>query len=125
MFSWRKETASDGGAFNIQHMPAAQSAEYRRGISGTAHPPAKRFDPARARPLLLWAMLLLFHYVRARMGDAEDNAMEAALERQTSWETPYVVEDEVVYDERYSRLTDDEMVDYPVDEQLKGKRKRS
>ncbi len=84
-------------------------------------------EPLRSTPALFtlfWGVLLFFHYVRARMGDAEDNAMETALERQTAWETPYVVEDEVVYDERYSRLADDEILDYPVDEQLRGKRKR-
>lgn len=85
------------------------------------------FDPWFSSPIgftLLWAVALLFHHVRARMGDAEDSAMEAALERQTAWKTPYVVEDEVVYDERYSRLADRAMVDYPVDERLKQKRKR-
>jgi hypothetical protein len=85
------------------------------------------YEPLRSTPAaftLFWSVLLLFHFIRARTGDAEDSAMEAALERQSAWETPYVVEDEVVYDERYSRLTDAEMVDYPVDERVKAKRKR-
>jgi 2TM domain len=84
-------------------------------------------EPLRSTPALFtlfWGVVLFFHFIRMRMGDAEDSAMEAALQRQTTWETPYVVEDEVIYDERYARLTDDEMLDYPVDERLKQKRKR-
>lgn len=85
------------------------------------------YSPWYLSPLgftLLWGVLLLFHYVRVRTGDAEDSAMETALQHQTAWETPYVVEDEVVYDERYARLSDDEMVDHPLDERVKQKRKR-
>lgn len=85
------------------------------------------YEPLRSTPALFtlfWGVLLFFHFIRMRMGDAEDNAMEAALQRQTAWETPYVVEDEVVYDERYARLSDNEMIDHPVDERVKQKRKR-
>ena len=31
---------------------------------------------------LVWGFILLLHYVRLRLGDAEDNALEAALERE-------------------------------------------
>lgn len=33
-----------------------------------------------------WAIALLYHYLRVRMADAEDQALEAALERERAWE---------------------------------------
>ncbi|MCB9450794.1 MAG: hypothetical protein H6672_05110 [Anaerolineaceae bacterium] len=35
---------------------------------------------------VVWAVVLLFHYIRVRMADAEDLALETALERERAWE---------------------------------------
>ncbi len=56
--------------------------------------------------MTFWLVLIVFHFMRMRLADAEDHAMQSALERQT----PYLVEDDYA---RYARLTasDDERIE--------------
>lgn len=84
------------------------------------------YDPTWGTPLgaaIVWSVFLAFHYVRLRSGDAEDHAIEAALERHQHM--PFMVEDEVVYDDRYARLVDErEWPEQMTGEAEKRKRKR-
>jgi hypothetical protein len=57
---------------------------------------------------LAWGFLLLFHYIRLRMGEAEDDALEAALEREYARGQPiYYEETETFYGDDYRHLRDD------------------
>lgn len=77
-------------------------------------------------PMAIWATLLIFHFARMKLAEAEDNAVQTVLERQSNWQTPYLVEDEYADDtERYTRLSDDAETKRPInDAYAHEKRKR-
>jgi hypothetical protein len=55
---------------------------------------------------LVWGFILLLHYLRVRLGDAEDDALEAALEREYERETyrqPFYYEEVETYDDHEPR----------------------
>lgn len=67
---------------------------------------------------LLWVFFLIFHYVRYRMGESEDNALEAALEREYEREARsqplYYEEVDEYYDPAaYDHLADDGHIHNP------------
>ena len=59
--------------------------------------------------MAFWVALLVFHFMRMRLADEEDRTMQAVLERQHDYQTPYLVEDDYAadahMDERYTRLS--------------------
>jgi hypothetical protein len=72
--------------------------------------------------MLFWVALLIFHFMRMRLADEEDRAMQTALEHQRDYQSPYLVEDE--YDERYERLSDDGelVIDYEIPSEKRKRR---
>ena len=75
---------------------------------------------------LIWAFFLLYHFVRYRLAEAEDTALEAALEREyeraARSQPLYYEEIEKYYGDQYRRLSDEP----PLEARLpKAKRRRS
>lgn len=74
----------------------------------------------------MWAVVLLLHYIRLRMGEAEDAALEAALEREYARQRPvYYEETDEFYGDyaAYHDLEDDPTSEYLPTEQPKTKRR--
>ncbi|MCB9454394.1 MAG: 2TM domain-containing protein [Anaerolineaceae bacterium] len=55
-----------------------------------------------------WAIALLYHYLRVRMADAEDQALETALERERAWEQGQHFADEETPFSYGSRLAEED-----------------
>ncbi|MBZ0275081.1 MAG: hypothetical protein K8I60_02985 [Anaerolineae bacterium] len=75
---------------------------------------------------VFWAALLLFHFIRVRMGEAEDQEIEAALERERAWEHGQPVTEHYETEVEYgSRLRDDaELVEWEDEPVIREKAKR-
>lgn len=76
---------------------------------------------------MMWTALLVFHYMRVRMGEAEDDALEAALEREYQREArsqPVYYEEVEEYYGDTSHLADAHESDIDVTDWPKAKRRR-
>jgi hypothetical protein len=74
----------------------------------------------------MWAVVLLLHYIRLRMGEAEDAALEAALEREYQRQQPVYYEESEAYYGDYESFHD--LTDMPAEdsfplERAKAKRR--
>jgi hypothetical protein len=75
---------------------------------------------------IFWGVMLLYHYIRVRMADAEDQAIEAALERERAWEFGQHFVDDAAIDDHRVRLTEEApWTDWEVPSPEKHKTPRS
>ena len=76
---------------------------------------------------VLWTALLGFHYMRVHMGETEDNALEAALEREYEREArsqPLYYEEIDEYYGEHDHLADEPLQDSEMADWPKAKRRR-
>ncbi len=57
--------------------------------------------------MAFWGVVLLLHYIRLRMGEAEDRELENALEREYERQQPLYYEEMDEYYGDYAHLSDD------------------